>query len=349
MGTIAKGFDETLTEVDWAQMAADIGAPWSIQTGLTFSINTVNLPRVVLASGSLVAHGVRVVVDAPETMNFTVPNSGTRYDLLAIRINWETNTAAPTIIQGGSSRTLPNSMQTTPGVIFDVPLLLVQLQAGQNRIVDSISQRVIASKVFQAADEMALPDTLRGDAYVRAGEHWRNTGSGWINIDPPPVAQTEWSLMKTSNEEFTRSDEYTNDGHLFALLPAGDYIFDALIRGNCSDLGTDISTRFRPKPSSSTGTARLYSTMVGTGLTQNLSSDGWDNTRGDVNYSHNGVEPDSETHNWGTGPFSGSSSIRLAGRLLWPGGTAGLQHRKFVPGSTVRILNGSWLRFSKVS
>lgn len=147
MAITGAGFDGTLTEVAWAKLNGPPGipdqtVPGSTTTDLAVTISGSALSASV-AAGTYNRHGVLVSNDAAATVSFTNPGSGSRWDCVALLINWATNTVTLTVTQGTSSPAVPwASMQKTIGTQVHVPLALVQLTAGQTKPVTSIDLRL---------------------------------------------------------------------------------------------------------------------------------------------------------------------------------------------------------------
>lgn len=327
MAVTAKGFDQTLTEVDWAKLSVGVGVPYCVVEGMELAAYTTASATAGAQSGVAVVYGVRVELSSAELLVLPIPTTGSRWDLIALRVNWDTNSASVVAVTGGSSPTLPPGRQQTVGAAFDMPLMLARVEAGQNRIMEYIDLRVFASKMLQAADVRALPPTMPGGRAVVAGTPYHNPdGLAW-------VAGPDVTLAKAANTSYSSSSAYTTDTELQAVVAAGVYAFNATILADSTDTVSDVyatiiggswSARSIAVPRAATSSADA---LVG-GVLVNVASGG-------VGFP------------FGTGPWQ--TMADLSGRIqVSTGGTVGLQFKKDVGGAAIQILRGSTLRLTRV-
>lgn len=125
------GFDGTVTEAQWSNIMVALGAglaPTVVTTGFDGAPG-VGTRSVTISPGTALVAGVLVNSSAIETVTVS-PNAGSvnRLDLVVLRVNWATNTAAIAVLTGGT--VLPAPTQT-PGVLWEVPLAAIQVNPSQ--------------------------------------------------------------------------------------------------------------------------------------------------------------------------------------------------------------------------
>lgn len=194
MALTPKGFDGTVTEADFAKMARHFGTPYSVKDDPDLKVTAVaGQDRTVqIATGEAAAYGVLVTNDAAITLQLPTIASGTRWDLVCLRRDWQPagGTATVTYVQGTSTKAIPAGRNANPGVIDDQPLALVQLTAGQTQPTAIVDLRSWASKVITVSDLLALPDAPLGTRAVVGSVRYKRLTSGWLAVghDSPPCA-----------------------------------------------------------------------------------------------------------------------------------------------------------------
>lgn len=172
------GYDGTVTESQWSILSPYQGAPYAISgaNDLAVTANASATLAVNIAVGSAYGYGVLDTNTAQITLALGTIASGTRWDLIAMRRNWNTNTSAVVAIPGTATKVVP-SRNTTPGTLDDQPLALVQVTAGQTVPTAVVDLRVFPGKTFTTTDLMGLPSdvaTRGAQAYVGATHYRRD-------------------------------------------------------------------------------------------------------------------------------------------------------------------------------
>ncbi|SDD40581.1 hypothetical protein [Auraticoccus monumenti] len=197
MAVLAWGFDGTLTETDWAWLAPQLGVPYAVSEGLDLQVNLTNRTRTIVGVGSGHAYGVRYQLTAEEVRDLVPPTSGSRWDMVALRINWQTNKGEVVVVQGGSSRALPAGRQRSPGTLFDVPLVLARLQAGEARIMEWVDLRLGASKMISGRSSLALPPGVFGGRARIQDLEYESDGLNWSIVpEVPPVELKDGQVIR---------------------------------------------------------------------------------------------------------------------------------------------------------
>lgn len=173
MAIASKGYDGTVSEVDWAGLAPGLGALESVVTGLGATVLSSPDRAVRIDSGVAIGHGVRDVSDTSVTVQCASVGSGTRWNTIALRRNWATNTTSVLVVAGTSTKMLAAGLQANPGVGDDQPLWLAKVQAGSSVVTELVDVRVYASKVLVVPDLLGLGDAPLGTHAVVGGQLWQ--------------------------------------------------------------------------------------------------------------------------------------------------------------------------------
>lgn len=137
------GFDGTINEAQWAQMAGLLGNGYVAAGNGDCVVTAVAGARSVsVAAGTLYGDGVVSVNSAPETVAMTTPINGQWY-VIALRRTWATNTAALVAIAGATTTTTtptapPTSfptLNTNVGVLTDQPIAWAWCNSANTTVV----------------------------------------------------------------------------------------------------------------------------------------------------------------------------------------------------------------------
>lgn len=137
------GFDGTINEAQWAQMAGLLGNGYVAAGNGDCLVTAVGGARSVsVAAGTLYGDGVVSVNSAPETVAMTTPVNGQWY-VIALRRTWATNTAALVAIAGATTTTTtptapPTSFPTlnsNVGVLTDQPIAWAWCNSANTTVV----------------------------------------------------------------------------------------------------------------------------------------------------------------------------------------------------------------------
>lgn len=190
MAITSYGYGGTVEESAWARLAPRLGVPyWVKDSGsLVASIDTAKDRAIVLAPGEFGGTGIFDVSNAVESVQFDPISSGTRFDMVVARRDWQGVSGKTTfsVIKGGKMMVLP-TYNRNPGVIDDHPLYLVELRAGQSR-----PAAIYDLRGFGANGKVIVNNKLAMDYYneypglelqvgreiytVRGGRTWMRTG-----------------------------------------------------------------------------------------------------------------------------------------------------------------------------
>lgn len=198
-------YDGVVTESDRAKNLA--GAPeYGVYGVSDFAVKAhPSIPYAVLVTkGKAHGHGVTDTAVDDQVVQCASLASGTRWDLIAVRRNWQPLLGGPSelvVIQAGDIAEIPAARKNDPGVEDDQPIALVKWVGGL-----SAPQQFIDLRLWPSAGGMfAVSDLVRtylkriGTRVKIAGTIWSNEigandsvawinefGSGpWINLEMP--------------------------------------------------------------------------------------------------------------------------------------------------------------------
>lgn len=193
MAITSVGYDGTISEAQWANLSTVLGADYGVIGHTSFRTTAVvgQDRTVAISTGTGFGWGVRDTSDAQVTLQLGTISTGTRWDLIALRRNWQPTggTSSFVVVPGTTAAAIPAARLLNPGVQADQPIALVQVTAGQTTPTGIMDLRCFASKVLAVETTIALPDASYGtDAIVSNADRWRRvTDSGgnlvWTRVD----------------------------------------------------------------------------------------------------------------------------------------------------------------------
>ncbi|MDK8450998.1 hypothetical protein [Corynebacterium mastitidis] len=152
--------------------------------------------RVSVAAGAGFAAGARINSTSTESVTISAPSSGSRWDAVVLRIDWQKSTADLVAVQGtasappstvtsGSGRT--TSINRIPGTRYDALLALVRVSAGRSTVESLLDMRMWG-----------------GD-----GGPYRVTGNGLANAQHLDARVGTWIATDRSTETKRLDDDGT--------------------------------------------------------------------------------------------------------------------------------------------
>ncbi len=143
MAWTSVGFDGTINEAQWSQMAGLLGNDYVAAGNGDCLVTAVGGSRAVsVAAGSLYGDGIVSTNSGAETVAMTTPVNGQWY-VIALRRTWATNTAALVAIAGATTTTTtptapPTSfptLNTNKGVLTDQPIAWAWCNSANTTVV----------------------------------------------------------------------------------------------------------------------------------------------------------------------------------------------------------------------
>lgn len=190
-------YDGAVTESDRASNRAG-AADYGVYGANDFKVTAhPSIPYAVLVkAGRAHGHGVTDEAEIDQVVNCPSLASGTRWDLIVVRRNWQPELGGPSVLvplTAGADPVIPGSRKVGPGVEDDQPLFFVKWQGGVSAPDEFIDMRVWAGNSGLVATSTKVMDYLGkvGTAVVINGVTWRyafgtNNVLGWKS-DAPDV------------------------------------------------------------------------------------------------------------------------------------------------------------------
>jgi hypothetical protein len=215
------GYDGSVNERQWAELVPSVGSStYGVKGAGDLKVTAVpGQPGVVsVAAGSGWGHGVYDTQPTNTTIACDSITSGTRWDLIALRRDWQPLAGGPTTVAkvtGTTDKVIPGTRKQSPGVEDDQPLALVQWTAGQTQPTAIIDLRCWAGNGgLVANDELALTYLAKLGAAVRIGPTlWAyrpgaNDVPSWAKVADNKFADVPWTNMPMAQG----FDPVTTDG-----------------------------------------------------------------------------------------------------------------------------------------
>lgn len=192
MAFTSAGYDGTVDETQFAKMLPRGGAAeYGVDKVGDFAVTVVAGDRMLsVAPGTAWGHSVVDASDSAVTVQLDSVVSGTRYDMIVLRRDWQPPGGATTVqvIKGNSTwQTLP-TRQNIPGVIDDQPLAIVAVQQNSTAIVKVDDLRcwgrnggvaAVDDRVLQYLDAMGTVVRIGRSQYARlkgaGGPEWQKS------------------------------------------------------------------------------------------------------------------------------------------------------------------------------
>ncbi|MCT1363973.1 hypothetical protein [Microbacterium sp. p3-SID131] len=191
------GYAGTITDSNWRRMAtAAVGSLYGVDDFTSFRVTAGPGDRALaIADGGAFGLGVRDESDTPIVLNGDPVASGSRWDLVVLRRDWNAKETTPLIIAGSPTKALPDRY-TGWGTMNDQPLALVRFAAGQSTAQEIVDLRCIpADAGVVAFDPLTLSYLDRVGTQVRIGDTlWTRTVNAtgsplWVSTD---LTDTGW-------------------------------------------------------------------------------------------------------------------------------------------------------------
>ncbi len=196
------GYAGTVNDRQWAGMHPRVGqAAYGVAGFADWRVTAAAGTRVVqVAAGTGWGRGIMDTTDAVEVLPSlaSVP-SGTRWDLIVARRDWDAKTTTFKVVAGGSTKAIPPRTVSLFGGVDEQPLALVRVSAGSSAIAEIVDLRVFTGAGgAYARDELALQYNTQTGTVLRIGDveysrvlNGSGTGvwvssnmgdTGWVNV-----------------------------------------------------------------------------------------------------------------------------------------------------------------------
>lgn len=192
MAITSIGYAGSINTTQFANLADHLGVSYNIVGEGDFNATATSGDRQLsIAPGTATGRGVRDTKTGSDIVQMPPISSGTRYDLVALRRNWNTGVTSLVVIQGTSTRAVPGRM-TNPGDQDDHPLWLVRVQAGLSAVQEVIDLRVWNRNGGATAKDPMVRSFMNGVGQkIRIGTDVHQIGFNtagqavWIKVEDP--------------------------------------------------------------------------------------------------------------------------------------------------------------------
>lgn len=137
MAFTSVGYDGPIDERQWAELIPSVGSStYGVKGAQDLQVTAVagQAQMVSVAPGTAWGQGVMDTELANTTIQCDAIASGIRWDLIALRRDWQPSAGGPSelvVVKGTTAKAIPATRLNEPGVQDDQPLALVQWQAGK--------------------------------------------------------------------------------------------------------------------------------------------------------------------------------------------------------------------------
>lgn len=211
---------EGVKETTWAQSALSRGSLFGVVGEDDFKLTAhPTIPYAVnIGPGKAWGHGVYDDVTGTTAVTCATPGAGvTRWDLIAIRRDWQPTGGGPSsfrAVSGTASQGIPSTRENRPGIVADQPLYLVQWVGGT-----TTPKTIIDLRCWAAGGGMEIAHTLArsylnqpGNAVKLGKSLWRyekinNSQWDWKEYRLPSASAVEirdgYKVVWTNVDGFT--------------------------------------------------------------------------------------------------------------------------------------------------
>lgn len=197
MAITSAGYAGTVNDAQWARLARYHGSGYAVRDRASFACAVIGTSRTFsVSAGEACAFGILDTNDAPVTLAPTLPASGGRWYLIALRRTWLSKVSALVIIpHTTTTTTVPTAAPTTlpannsaPGSVDDQPLFFVWANATTTStlVVDLRELPASVKREGSGAERDAYFGTINlsstaGQRYLqRIGARWLHTGLRYV-------------------------------------------------------------------------------------------------------------------------------------------------------------------------
>lgn len=194
-----------ITETEWAQNRFG-GPAYGVKGAGDWKVTAVaGQDRTVsIAPGTGFGHGVSDTTDANETIQFDPIASGTRWDLIAMRRDWQPAAGGPSAfvkVAGSSAKKIPANRVNNPGVQDDQPLYLVQVTGGPGFGSGQITGTAVDLRCWSANGGVIIADKLALDYLAVPGARVLLGGTEYRYL-PDALGNFAWEERETMYREW---------------------------------------------------------------------------------------------------------------------------------------------------
>lgn len=137
------GYEGSVDYAEWAELMSGQFSPYGVFGDSSFQVSIGPGDREVLIQpGMAGGAGVLDVSGDVESVQAAPVASGSRWDTLVLRRDWDVKRTTPVLIQGGPEKAIAAGRLTGPGVRDDQPIALCRFTAAQTAMQESDDLRI---------------------------------------------------------------------------------------------------------------------------------------------------------------------------------------------------------------
>ena len=200
--------------------------------------------NVLVKAGRAHGHGVTDTAAGDQVVPCNTLASGTRWDLIVVRRNWQPALGGPSTlvaISGGTTAAIPGARKVGPGVEDDQPIALVKWQGGL-----SAPAQIIDLRVWSSNGGLYAKDDLVRSYLDKVGTEVTIGGASWTyklgQNDVPGWEKSIPAQVKVSGGSGT---PWIQAGEVYAVTTAystGRVVFDEAFPNACRGITLTSST-----------------------------------------------------------------------------------------------------------
>lgn len=191
------GFAGPVDVQDWYNLTRATNSIYGVadSSELIVSVKAGADRTVAISPGNAWGRGIFTTSTATESVTLpAAPSSGSRWDMVVLRRDWNTKTATFTYVKGTSTKALP-TRNTAVGTLDDQPLVLARVEAGKSAV-----QEIVDLKCWSNNSGLSIRDAMAMDYLKQDGttltlggktyQYWDSSGwnlkgsvydGGWAN------------------------------------------------------------------------------------------------------------------------------------------------------------------------
>jgi hypothetical protein len=186
MAITSYGYDGSVDEVAWARLHGTGGQIYGVKEAGHWKASPVAVVdrQIAISPGDGWGKGV-YDSSSSEVVVGPMPavSSGSRWDLIVARRDWDTNTTSFGYVTGSALKAIPATRAVDGGILDEQPVALVKFTAGQSQ-----AQEIVDLRVHRGVAQ----DPLVLDYYNELGTQLRIKGSVWTRIVDPTSGFAAW-------------------------------------------------------------------------------------------------------------------------------------------------------------
>lgn len=188
MAITSIGYAGQITAANWPQFSWNLVAGYTLGAASHLKVTATTGDRTVaIANGVAVGAGVMDTCTSLTPISLPSVSSGSRWDLIALRRNWSTNTTTVVRVAGSATRVIPAAREATPGTIDDQPLALVRVAAGSTLIQEIVDLRIwVADGGASAGSDLVLSYASDLGTQLLIGS------TLWLRAFDPVTGSAQW-------------------------------------------------------------------------------------------------------------------------------------------------------------